>query len=244
MIDLQDPTLQARLLERTPERRYVISDIELILNMRHYDAIRNMAAVQLLADTLLRRCAPHFQQRTQGLSQRPHLREEAIANMQEHLLREALNPKETFMTQNFIHYLRCLCTDEFNKILRQEGLSQRRDADGQPVGRPQHVPRSKMESITAPTADDENPLAADVADPQDQYEQLHATDEAQRILDYLTDPLDRRIVVLRSLEHWKWDDIAEVCQKTERTIRTRYKNACVLLRKQLLNEQEFTQPQF
>ena len=34
--------------------------------------------------------------------------------MAEHMLREAQDPGEVFMTKNFIHYLRCLCADEFD----------------------------------------------------------------------------------------------------------------------------------
>jgi DNA-directed RNA polymerase specialized sigma24 family protein len=66
---------------------------------------------------------------------------------------------------------------------------------------------------------------ADVADPNDQYEELHAEDESMRILTYLHDPLDRMIMLLRAIEGMKWDDIAVVCKRTERTVRLRYERA-------------------
>ena len=54
--------------------------------------------------------------------------------------------------------------------------------------------------------------------------------EAQRILGYLPDPMDRQIMVLRALDHQRWDDIAKLCGKTERTMRLRYEKAVVRLR--------------
>lgn len=230
MIDLNESTLKERLNRRTAEGRYEISDIDLILNIRARQAEGNTTGVRLLCEMLLERCAPEFLRRTQGLRHRPDLREEAIANMNEHLLREALDPTEIFMTQNFIHYLRCLCADEFTRVLRQEGLHYRRDSDGRPAGRPQHVPRALMEPLRPAPADDEGILSADVADPFDQYERLHALDESQRILTYLTDPLDRLIMVLRAIEGMKWDDIAIACKRTERTVRLRYERARTYLR--------------
>ena len=197
-----------------------------------------MEGVRFLAEVLVQRCAPIFQRHSQGLRHRPELREEAIANMGEHLLREALNPNEVFMTQNFIHYLRCLCVDEFNRVLRQEGLYYRRDDEGRPSGRPQHVPRALIEPLRPTPPDDEGATAADVADPHDQYEQLHAQDESQRILTYLSDPLDRMIMVLRVIEGMKWDDIALVCKRTERTVRLRYERARSYLRECVLKERQ------
>ena len=230
MIDLDEPMLKERLRRRTAEGRYEISEIELVLNIRTRQAEGNSAGVRLLCEVLLDRCALEFQRRTHGLRQRPELREEAIANMNEHLLREAMDPTEIFMTQNFIHYLRCLFADEFTRVLRQEGLHYRRDSEGRPSGRPQHVPRALMEPLRPAPADDEGVLAADVADPEDQYERLHAEDESQRILTYLADPLDRMIMVLRAIEGMKWDDIALACKRTERTVRLRYERARTYLR--------------
>src|SRR6266567_8596490 len=141
MLDLDEPTLNERLRRRTSDGRYEVSEIDLVLNIRAYQAGGNTEGVRMLCTVLLDRCAAGFHKRTYGLHQRPELREEAIANMNEHLLREAMDPQEIFMTQNFIHYLRCLCADEFTRVLRQEGLHYRRDKDGRPSGRPQHVPR-------------------------------------------------------------------------------------------------------
>ncbi len=230
MLDLDEPTLNERLRRRTSDGRYEVSEIDLVLNIRAYQAGGNTEGVRMLCTVLLDRCAAEFQKRTYGLHQRPELREEAIANMNEHLLREAMDPQEIFMTQNFIHYLRCLCADEFTRVLRQEGLHYRRDTDGRPMGRPQHVPRALIEPLRPAPADDEGALAADVADPHDQYERLHALDESTRILTYLVDPLDRMIMVLRAIEGMKWDDIAVICKRTERTVRLRYERARSYLR--------------
>lgn len=240
MIDLSDPTLHERLYRRTAEGRYQISESELVLNIRVQHRTGNQAGVRYLCEILISRCAPMFQRHSQGLRHRPDLREEAIANMGLHLLREAQDPNELFMTQNFIHYLRCLCADEFNRVLRQEGLGYRRDAEGRPMGRPQHVPSALVDPLRTAAVDEEGQAVADVADPQDQYEDLHAENESQRILTYLRDPLDRKIMVLRAIEGHKWDDIAAVCKKTERTVRLRYERARAYLRECVTNEQQTT----
>ncbi len=237
MINLSDPMLDEQLRRRTAEGRYEIAERELITTIRELRVQGDMSGVRRLSEVLLQRCAPLFQRHTQGLQHRPELREEAIANMAEHLLREVQNPDEIFMTQNFIHYLRCLCADEFNRVLRQEGLYYRRDNEGRPAGRPQHVPRSLVEPLRPAPADDEGLPASDVADPHDQYAELHAEDESQRILAYLNDPLDRMIMVLRSIQGMKWDDIAVVCKRTERTVRLRYERARRYLRDCIMQEQ-------
>ncbi len=238
MIDPRDPTLKERLRHRAPDGRYEISEIDLVLSIRDLRAKGDADTVRLLSEVLLERSSPEFQRHTWGLRHRPDLREEAIANMSEHLLREAVNPKEVFMTQNFIHYVRCLCVDEFNRVLRQEGLRYQRDDEGRPTGRPHHVPRALIEPLRpAPTDSDTQLPTADVADPLDQYEHLHANEESQRILTFLADPLDRKIMVLRAIEHMKWDDIAVICKRTERTIRLRYERARSYLRECILREQ-------
>lgn len=238
MIDLSDPTLNERLQRRTPEGRFEISEAELVINIRSLRTAGDMQGMRRLCEVLLYRCAPAFQRHTQGLRHRPELREEAIANMGEHLLREAQSQNETFMTQNFIHYLRCLCADEFNRVLRQEGLYYRRDDEGRPSGRPQHVPRALVDTLQPVQADDENQHTADVVDTHDQYEQMHAEEESQRILTYLQDALDRKIVVLRAIEGMKWDDIAILCKRTERTVRLRYERARSYLRECITKEQQ------
>jgi len=237
MIDLSDPTLKERLRRRTAEGRYEISEIELVLNIRALRAQADSQGVRMLSEVLLERSASEFQHHTWGLRQRPELREEAIANMSEHLMREAMNPKEVFMTQNFIHYVRCLCVDEFNRILRQEGLRYQRDDEGRPSGRPHHVPRALIEPLQPMPIDSDVLPTADVADPQDQYERLHAYEESQRILTFLSDPLDRKIMVLRAIEGMKWDDIAVVCKRTERTVRLRYERARSYLQERIRRDQ-------
>jgi DNA-directed RNA polymerase specialized sigma24 family protein len=237
MIDPHDPTLKERLRRRTEEGRYEISEADLILNIRALQEKGDMEGTRMLCEVLLERSTPEFQRHSYGLRHRPELREEAIANMSEHLLREAMNPKEVFMTQNFIHYVRCLCIDEFNRILRQEGLRYQRDDEGRPTGRPHHVPRSLIEPLQPAPTDSDTLLSADVADQLDQYEHLHAYEESQRILTFLSDPLDRKIMVLRAIENMKWDDIAVICKRTERTIRLRYERARSYLRECILREQ-------
>src|SRR5215831_1014160 len=147
MLDPHDPTLEARLKRRNLDGHFEISEIELVHNIRYLQDRSDVESVRMLCTVLLERCAPEFQRHTWGLRHRPDLREEAIANMGEHLLREAMNPKEVFMTQNFIHYVRCLCVDEFNRVLRQEGLRYQRDDEGRPTGRPHHVPRALIEPL-------------------------------------------------------------------------------------------------
>src|SRR5215831_3719916 len=237
MIDPHDPTLKERLRRRTADGRYEISEINLVLNIRALHTRGDVETARMLSEVLLERSASEFQRHTWGLRHRPDLREEAIANMSEHLLREAVNPDEVFMTQNFIHYLRCLCVDEFNRVLRQEGLRYQRDDEGRPTGRPHHVPRALIEPLQPIQTDSDALPAADVADPQDQFEHLHAYEESQRILTFLSDPLDRKIMVLRAIENMKWDDIAVICKRTERTIRLRYERARSYLRECILREQ-------
>jgi len=238
MLDPHDPTLEERLKRRNPNGHFEISEIELVQAIRDLQAKGDVESVRMLCTVLLERCVPEFQRHTWGLRHRPDLREEAIANMGEHLLREALNPKEVFMTQNFIHYVRCLCVDEFNRVLRLEGLRYQRDDEGRPTGRPYHIPRSLIEPLQQTPIDSDGSLpSSDVADPEDQYEHLHANEESLRILKYLSDPLDRKIMVLRVLEQMKWDDIAVICKRTERTIRLRYERSRGYLRDCILREQ-------
>ncbi len=200
---------------------------------------RLRAVVQQLCELLVDRCMPEFQRRAAGLRHRPDLMQDAIQGMIEQLLREALDPREEFMTLNFIHYLRCLCADNFGRVLRQEGLSYRRDAQGRPVGRPQHVPRALIEQIDVSAEDKEDPAAQGrtIADPRDTINERMASLEAQRILSALPDPLDQRIMILRVFEQMRWDDIAAVCGKTERTMRLRFEKARVRLREFLEAEQ-------
>src|SRR5260221_6814421 len=231
-LDPREPKIRARLAERTPGGGYAIADAAIVRAIRAFDARADADGVRMLCDALVTRCLPEFQRRAWGLRHRPELMEDAIASMIEQLLREARNPREEFMTLNFVHYLRCLCADNFSRVLRQEGLSYRRDSEGRPAGRPQHVPRALVETIdvAAEDSDAREVAGTTIADPHDAYEDRLAAIEAQRILGYLPDPLDRQIVVLRALEGMRWDDIAALCGKTKRTMRFRSANARTRLR--------------
>ncbi len=231
----RDPRTQAELRRRTPSGGYAIGEADLVRAIRAWGQRGAREHVRALCELLIERCMPEFQRRSWGLRHRPDLMEEAIAGMIEQMLREAQDPGEKFMVLNFVHYLRCLCADNFNRVLRQEGLSYRRDEQGRPAGRPQHVPRSLVERIDLAAEDREEPgtQASVVADPHDRLEERMAALEAQRILSYLPDPMDRQIMVLRALDHMRWDDIAKVCGKTERTMRLRYEKALVRLRQSI-----------
>ncbi len=233
LLDPRDARTQALLRRRAPGGAYEVSEAALIQGIRAWRQRGDHMAARQLSEVLVDRCVPEFQRRAWGLRHRPHLMEDAMAGMVEQLLREAQDPAEKFMTQNFVHYLRCLCADNFNRVLRQEGLSYRRDEQGRPAGRPQHVPQALVDriDIAVEEREDASGQSLTIADPRDDLGERMAAVEAQRILSYLADPLDRRIVVLRTLEHMRWDDIAQLCGKTERTMRLRHEKAMVVLRR-------------
>ncbi|HEX6798526.1 MAG TPA: hypothetical protein VF116_12525 [Ktedonobacterales bacterium] len=233
--DPRDAATRTRLTQRTATGGYAIPEASLVRAIRGWRAKGEISVVRTLCGLLIERCQPEFQRRAWGLRHRPDLMEEAIAGMIEQVLREAQDPGEIFMTQNFVHYLRCCAADNFGRVLRQEGLSYRRDEQGRPAGRPLHVPRALVDRIDVAAEDrEEEPGAAPIiADPRDGLEERMAAIEAQRILSYLPDPLDRQIMVLRALEHQRWDDIAKLCGKTERTMRLRYEKAIVKLRQSI-----------
>lgn len=232
LLDPRDPGLQARLRVRSASGGYEIPEIALVRAIRAWGQRGEAERARLLCGVLIERCMPEFKRRAAGLRHRPQLMEDAIAGMIEQVLREAQDPREVFMTQNFIHYLRCCAADNFGRVLRQEGLSYRRDEQGRPAGRPLHVPQALVERIDVSAEDREEGVGAGtvIADPRDATEERMAALEAQRILGYLPDPMDRQIMVLRALDHQRWDDIAKLCGKTERTMRLRYEKAVVRLR--------------
>lgn len=236
--DPRNPRVLERLKQRTSSGGYVVSDADLVRAIRGWKAQGEGERVRALCELLVTRCMPEFQRRSYGLRHRPDLMEEAIAGMIEQLLREAQNPREEFMLANFIHYLRCLCADNFQKVLRQEGLSYRRDAQGNPAGRGMHVPQALVDRLDVPVSESDGgeSAARDLADRSDPLATRMASLEAQRILRYLTDPLDQRIMLLRVFEEMRWDDIAALCGKTERTMRLRYEKAKALLRERLAAE--------
>lgn len=236
--DPRNPRVLERLKQRTSSGGYVVSDADLVRAIRGWKAKGEGERVRALCELLVTRCMPEFQRRSYGLRHRPDLMEEAIAGMIEQLLREAQNPREEFMLANFIHYLRCLCADNFQRVLRQEGLSYRRDAQGNPAGRGMHVPQALVDRLDAPVSESDGSenAARELADRSDPLTARMASLEAQRILRYLTDPLDQRIMLLRVFEEMRWDDIAALCGKTERTMRLRYEKAKALLRERLAAE--------
>jgi len=236
MIDPRDPTLEERLRRRTPEGRFEISDIELVQSVRQLDVLGDYDGSRRLCEELVWRSALEFQRHAKGLAHRPDLREEAIANMTERLLREVKDPKEQFITQNYIHAVRCICVDEFKRLLRQEGMLYQRGSGGRPLGRPRHVPSVLIEPLQPTPIDDEMPPSADVADARDDYEQMHGDEEARRILSYLSDALDKKIMVLRALEQFKWDEIAQIVGRNERTVRLRFEKATSYLKECLAKE--------
>lgn len=238
-VDPQQPEGRERLWKRNSNGRYEVSEAHLVLGIRAFAARGDQARVRHLCEVLLERCQTEFQRRALGLRHRPDLMEDAIASMAEQLLREAQDPREEFMILNFPHYLRCLCADNFNAVLRQEGLRYRRDEEGRPAGRPTHVPAALKERIHSTPDEEEGgsgTSSTHLADPSDDIEAFHATMEARRVLMYLDDPLDRTIVTLRALDGLKWDEIARICGKTERTMRLRYERARALLREYLERE--------
>jgi DNA-directed RNA polymerase specialized sigma24 family protein len=236
--DPRNPGTAEKLKQRTSSGGYVVSDADLVRAIRAWKARGETERVRGLCEALVTRCMPEFQRRSYGLRHRPDLMEEAIAGMIEQLLREAQNPREEFMLANFIHYLRCLCADNFQRVLRNEGLSYRRDAQGNPAGRGMHVPQALVDRLDVPLGEGDGAETAgrELADPGDQLATRMASLEAQRILRYLTDPLDQRIMILRVFEEMRWDDIAALCGKTERTMRLRFEKSKALLRERIAVE--------
>ncbi|HEX6819033.1 MAG TPA: sigma-70 region 4 domain-containing protein [Ktedonobacterales bacterium] len=239
LLDPRDGQTRARLMRRVPGGAYDIPETEVVRAIRAWDAVGEVQVVRDLCELLVERCMPEFQRRSWGLRHRPDLMQDAIGGMIEQLLREVRDPSEQFMLLNFIHYLHCLCADNFSQVLRQEGLSYRRDEQGRPAGRPQHIPRALMERIDVPVEEtEEGGPGRDIAATGDQLGDRLAALEAQRILAYLSDPLDRQIMVLRVFEQMHWEDIAKVCGKTERTMRLRYEKSRARLRDALAAEEQ------
>lgn len=235
----RDPRTEALLKKRMPSGGYEVGEAQLVRNIRHWQERGETDVVRRLCEVLVDRCMPEFQRRTYGLRHRPELREDAIAAMIEQVLVEARNPNEVFMTKNFVHYLRCLCADQFNRVLRQEGLSYRRDEQGKPAGRGHHVPRALVESLdTVPAERDDELPGREIADGRDSLGERMGVLQAEQILLNLPDPLDRQIMVLRVLEGLQWEEIAQICGKTERTMRLRFEKARTVLAAHLTAEPE------
>ncbi len=236
--DPTDARVRSRLAARTPGGGYAVPDTDLVRAIRGYNALGDRARRDTLFTMLLDRCKPMFRKMAQGLAHRPEWREDAIADMTVQLWREVQDPKETFMLQNFGYYLKCLCADNFNRLLRREGYGYRTNEQGQVAGRPEHVPAALIDSIDrTPRSDEQESVVETIADPTNPHDLRLAALEARRILASLPDPLDRRIVYLRVFQNLQWEEIAQLCGKTERTMRTRYERARRLLQSTLASSE-------
>jgi RNA polymerase sigma factor (sigma-70 family) len=226
-LDPRLPEVQRRLAQRTPHGGYVVPDAALVVAIRAFEARRDGEARNRLFEVLVQRARPMFRKMAGGLRAHPEWVEDAIADMTMQLWKEVLDPKETFMVQNFGIYLKRLAVDQFKHTLRNEGRLYRTNEQGQVTGRPDHVPAALIDSLDrAPRADDETNAATDlIADANDALGDREAEIEADRILHFVRDPLDRKIVTLRVFLHLKWDEIATACGMSERTMRTRFEIA-------------------
>jgi RNA polymerase sigma factor (sigma-70 family) len=215
------------LTQRTTTGGYVVPDSALVLAIRAFHARGLTAPRDELFTLLLQRSMGMFRKMARGLQHRPEWVEDAIAEMTEQLWKEVLDPKEVFMAQNFGTYLKRLGADHFKGVLRREGYGYRVNEQGQVTGRPEHVPAVLIDSLDrAPGADDEeSAAAAGIADTNDTLDKRMAALEAQRILRLLPDPLDRKIFYLRVFYTLKWDEIADQCGMSERTMRSRFEQA-------------------
>ena len=226
-LDPRRAEVRERLSARTERGGYVIADALVVRAIRAFDARQMAGPRDMLFELLQRRCMPMFRRMAQGLRRHPEWVQDAIADMTVQLWKEVLNPKETFMVQNFGCYLKRLAVDQFKHTLRTEGLINRTNEQGQVVGRPDHVPAILVDSLdrAAGADEDASPAADVIADTKNGIEERLAEIEADRILHYVQDALDRKIAYLRILQQRKWDEIALACGMSERTMRTRFEVA-------------------
>jgi RNA polymerase sigma factor (sigma-70 family) len=224
--DLRRSVVQTRLAERVAGGGYAVPDVALVRAIRGFHGRGDTEPRDALFARLIERCKPMFQRYAAGLRHRPELREDAISDMVEQLWKEILDPRERFIEQNFAYYLKCLCVDNFKRVLRAEGYGYRLNDQGQIVGRPEHIPAAMIDRIDRPArSQEDDPVADVIPDATDQIEKRVAAIEVERILETLADPLDRKIVKLRVFAHLKWDEIAQVCNMSERTMRSRFEEA-------------------
>ena len=226
-LDPRRAEVRERLSARTERGGYFIADALVVRAIRAFDARHLEGPRDMLFELLQRRCMPMFRRMAQGLRRRPEWVQDAIADMTVQLWKEVLDPKETFMVQNFDCYLKRLAVDQFKHTLRSEGLINRTNDHGQVIGRPDHVPATLVDSLDRASGADEDPSpAADtIADTKNGIDERLAEIEADRILHYVHDALDRKIAYLRILQQRKWDEIALACGMSERTMRTRFEVA-------------------
>ncbi len=226
-LDPRLPEVQRLLAQRTPHGGYAVPDAALVVAIRAFAARHDIEVRNRLFEVLVQRARPMFRKMAGGLRAHPEWVEDAIADMTMQLWKEVLDPKETFMVQNFGIYLKRLAVDQFKHTLRNEGRIYRTNDQGQVTGRPDHVPAALIDSLDrAPRADDETNAATDIiADTHDALGDREGEIEADRILHFVRDPLDRKVVTLRVFLHMKWDEIAAACGMSERTMRTRFEIA-------------------
>ncbi len=228
--DPRVPAVRERLAQRASGGGYVVPDTHIVLAIRAYHQQRDIARYQDLFEILIERCRPTLKHFARGLPASE--REDAIEDMTMQLLQEVIDPRETFMTQNFGVYLKRLCVDNFNRALRSSGHAYRVDDQGQVAGRPRHVPAPLVRSLDQPAGDGDD-LGESVADPQDDIAARLSNIQAAALLRMIADPLDRTIVYLREVVELPWEEIARICGKTERTMRTRHARAMAFLRERL-----------
>jgi len=238
--DTTKPAVAVRLQERTAGGGYVVPDVRIIRAIRTANGMAKVEQRNALFALLTARCQPMFRRAASGLRHRRELYEDAIADMTTQLWKEVLDEKETFMERNFAYYLKCLGIDHFNRALRSEGLKNKVNEQGQIIGRPERVPAALIDHIDHQqrSADSEEDTTADIADPTDAISGVDSNDAVKHILYFLPDQLDRKIVTLREIYHMKWDEIAQICHMSERTMRTRHANALKQLRIALENQDE------
>lgn len=228
---------------------YAVSCADIVAAVRHAEVDR--ATKDFLLEILMERNRPLFLKHACGLRSRPELREDLIQNMCEQLLREAQDPRETYMISNFGNYVRCLANGQFSRMLRQEGLNRCIDEKGQVFKRGHSVPRTLMRPISLATygsedyAMDGSPLALTgspvaVADPEDGFDRALSDAEYRRLLNLLTSEQDREIVRLRAVEGYRWAAIRQRVSLSDRGVRSRFSNALRLLQTYLSAEEQGT----
>ncbi len=216
-LDPNRPGVAAQLRMRTEHGGYIIPDGLLVQAIRAFYAKGQIAHCHALFGILRERCMPMFRRMAGGLRHRPEWVEDAIADMTMQLWKEVIDPTETFMVQNFGVYLKRLGADQFKHTLRQEGRIYRTNDRGEVTGRPEHIPAALIDSLDRAPGVDE--------DATDAIDERMSEIEADRILHFVCDPLNRKIVTLRVFYHLKWDEIAHQCGMSERTMRMRYEVA-------------------
>lgn len=216
MFDPNDPTLGERLQRKNVAGHYEISEVDLVITIRELLAKHEQSMTRRLCEALLERCLPEFQRYTEQLRHLPELREKAISNIGERFLREVMNPYDLALTQNFPHYVRCLCTDELTRISHQEGLV---------------FMDSDVEKQTTSTK--ARTLNRRIRSSMPHY--------SLNILTHLTELPDLKLAVLRDFENVRWNDLVILYQCPKRVLRHRYKQAQKQLDVQIVKEQQLSE---